>query len=216
LELAVGIVGHRLNKIPAAARTRIEQQLSSIFAQIDELAGREFARHPTVAGACGVRLVSNLAEGTDQIAIMLRPKGWAVDAILPFPRERYLMDFAPAHASGGIDRRPEFEAALAQADSLVELPAQDDVLLGYERAGELLLQRCKVLVAVWDGAPRVGRGGTEAVIAAARAAERPVIWIHATRDQVPMVLAASEATAQPVTTEALAHIVATALGAPRS
>ena len=137
-----------------------------------------------------ITLVSGLAEGADQLAVSSRPPGWELHAILPFPRARYRDDFAPAHATGGVDRRAEFEAVLAQAGSIVELPEAEDAVDGYERAGECMLQQSDLLVAVWDGEPASGRGGTEAVISQAIAAAIPVIWIRSDRDEMPVLLSA--------------------------
>jgi hypothetical protein len=188
LSFAIGITGHRLNKIPADAIPRIEHQLSSIFLQIDSaITGHRSAGEPAPR-ARDVKLVSSLAEGSDQLAVLAMPRSWALEAILPCARERYLNDFAPANATGGIDRRPQFEAALAQAETILELPNEDDLRLGYERAGEQMLQRCDLLVAVWDGRPAAGRGGTEAIVKAAIEKRIPVVWIRSDLDQAPELI----------------------------
>ena len=186
--LTVGFSGHRWNKIAAGAAPRITRQLSSVFAGIDAAARREWARLATAGCAPVLRLVCNLAEGADLMAVASRPAGWSLHAVLPFSRSRYEDDFAPAHATLGVDRRPELAAALAQAEVIVELPDVDDAVLGYERAGERMLEQCDLLVAVWDGQPAAGRGGTQAVIAQAIASAIPVIWIHSAREAAPMLL----------------------------
>jgi hypothetical protein len=185
----VGISGHRWNKIPADAAPRVARQLASVFMEIDQAIRGEFERdggRPPV-----LRLVANLAEGADQMAVASRPAGWLLHAILPFPRARYENDFAPANATGGVDRRPGFLAALAQADSIVELPGANDAVQSYEQAGECMLRESDLLVAVWDGLPGSGRGGTQAVIAQAMSLALPVIWIRSDRDEVPTVLSAA-------------------------
>jgi hypothetical protein len=44
----------------------------------------------------------------------------------------------------------------------------------YERAGHEVVARCDVLIALWDGAPPRGRGGTAAIVEHARALGRRV------------------------------------------
>ena len=185
--ISVGITGHRWNKIPSGEVGRISEQLKLVFAAID-LAVQQSRRGGSKFHSPIVRLVSGLAEGADQMAIRSRPKGWAVDAILPFPRARYLEDFAPAHATGGIDRRLEFESALAQARSIVELPDQGDAVRGYQHLGEALLQESNLLVAVWDGDPAAGPGGTETVVTRALESGIPVVWICSRQDRAPQLL----------------------------
>lgn len=195
----VGITGHRWNKIPESERERISEQLASVFTSID-LAVQQSPRVSKSAKIPVIRLVSALAEGADQIAIWSRPKGWPVDAILPFPLARYLEDFASAHATGGIDRRPAFENALGQARSIIELPNEIDAVRGYERVGEALLRVSNLLVAVWDGSRATGLGGTETVVTQAVSLGIPVVWISSQRDCPPKLLSSSAEASDPPTT----------------
>ena len=195
----VGITGHRWDKIPDSEQERIAEQLASVFTSID-LAVQQSPRVSKDAHSPVIRLVSALAEGADQIAIWSRPKGWPVDAILPFPFARYLEDFAPAHATGGVDRRLAFETALGQARSIVELPNEIDAVRGYERVGEALLRASNLLVAVWDGNRATGLGGTETVVTQAISLGIPVVWIASQRDCAPKLLLSSAEASDPPTT----------------
>ncbi len=196
--ITVGITGHRWNKIPESEGARIAAQLSSVFTAID-LAVQGSGQTARCDDAVAIRLVSSLAEGADQLAIWSRPNSWTLDAILPFSRVRYLEDFAPAHATGGVDRRSEFEAALAQARSTIELPDTNDAVRGYELAGEMLIQESNILVAVWDGKAAAGPGGTEAVVTRAISFQIPVVWIYSDQDRAPMLLSAAPALRHPPT-----------------
>ena len=42
---------------------------------------------------------------------------------------------------------------------------------------EMLVRRCDLLIAIWDGLPPRGRGGTADVITEARRSGVPVVWI---------------------------------------
>lgn len=212
---AVGITGHRLNKLPPEDIGRIKRQLSSTFAEIDAACAAEKARGQGyyAPGAYRLRLVSGMAEGTDQIAVAIRPGHWEVDAVLPFPRVRYASDFAAEHASGRVDRRTDFEAALAQATTIVELPDESDPPAAYQAAGEFILRQSDLLVAVWDGNPRAGPGGSEGIVALAIEAGIPVVWIRSDHDHVPTLVLGPDrsgrgAKSVPATPASIAEIVA--------
>lgn len=49
----------------------------------------------------------------------------------------------------------------------------------YEAAGRYVVDHCDMLLAVWDGRPARGRGGTAEIIAYARRRERPLAVIAA-------------------------------------
>ena len=48
----------------------------------------------------------------------------------------------------------------------------------YERAGRRVVDRADVVVALWDGQPSRGRGGTAAIVSYARAHGVPVAWVN--------------------------------------
>jgi hypothetical protein len=124
-----------------------------------------------------------MAEGIDQTAAQLRPSTWALDAILPFPVESYKKDFKQSAADKSRSVVPEFEAALKQAQRVLELPEIDDPAerdRGYARLGNFLIRQVDLLVAVWNGERAGGPGGTADVIREAIRAGVPVVWVPTT------------------------------------
>jgi hypothetical protein len=200
VRFVVGITGHRWNKIPVADRVR--RALAEVFAEID-------AAVRAAAAAPSVRLISCLAEGTDQLAVAARPPGWSLAAELPFRRARYFEDFAPPRATGGIDRRDELTAALAAADTVAEPSDALEPTLAYEQASARMLALSDVLVAVWDGRPAAGRGGTAIVVRDALRSKIPVIWIDPARDAARRVLRGADE--EQLTSDLMREIVTTAL-----
>ena len=97
LTLRVGVTGHRPkpSKFPPASVQWVKKRLGEVFAGIDAALAvfsdknRDFYSRDLPV----VRLVSGMAEGVDQIAVALKPDTWALDAVLPFPRESYIADF---------------------------------------------------------------------------------------------------------------------------
>ena len=167
--LTAAIVGHRLNRItnPAAVQTRLEAILRTIELALDDLAGDPAPQR--------LRLISALAEGADQLAVSAATAvglGW--DAVLPFPVEEYERDFSPGPV------RDAFHGLLAQAGSFLVLDGQGvgaDRDRAYDAAGKALLDNCDVLIAVWDGLPGRGRGGTHDVVEEAVRRAIPIITL---------------------------------------
>ena len=48
---------------------------------------------------------------------------------------------------------------------------------GYAKAGQYVVDHCDVLIAVWDGMPSRGRGGTAEIVQYAREQRRPIIRV---------------------------------------
>ena len=167
--LTAAIVGHRLNRItdPAAVQTRLEAILRTIELALDDLAG-----DPAPAR---LRLISALAEGADQLAVSAATAvglGW--DAVLPFPVEEYEKDFSSGAA------RAAFHGLLGLAGSVLVLDGQGvgaDRDRAYDAAGKALLDNCDVLIAVWDGLPGRGRGGTHDVVEEAVRRGTPIVTL---------------------------------------
>lgn len=125
---------------------------------------------------------TGLAEGADRIVahVLTDPRTGAEDtwiqAVLPFPPAAYERTF---EAPGAIE---EFQALLARdpAPTIVApVPANlDEQKLAYLAAGKAVVDGCDVLIAIWNGLPAQGRGGTAEVIDHAIAIERPIIIIR--------------------------------------
>lgn len=187
LAFRVGITGHRPDKLAAFDPERLRGALARVLERID--AGvRGLARERSSAGrddgaAPAPRLVSALAEGADRMAVEAAPASWALDALLPMPRAEYERDFlAPGHpASASL---AAFRAALARADTIVELPALGPDLSRpgpraeqYASLARALVRRIDLLVAIWDGEAAAGPGGTAHVVAEATAEGVPVVRV---------------------------------------
>ncbi|MFI5016133.1 MAG: DUF4231 domain-containing protein [Hyphomicrobiales bacterium] len=193
LTFAVGITGHRPNKLPAEAAARVESQLAAVFAAIDAACAARRVQDARLYQQMPhrVRLVSGLAEGADQIAVEAMPANWEAMAVLPFARLRYEEDFVTKDENGKImtDHRAELAAALQRCAAVVELAdTSDGAPAAYARAGAFVLRQIDVLVAIWDGAEAAGKGGTAEVVAQALEGGVPVVWIASAHDQAPRLI----------------------------
>ena len=116
-------------------------------------------------------VMSSLAEGADRFVADL-----ALDILdatlrspLPLPYEHYVQDFD--ENNGSVD---EFKQFVARAEEYFELPLcfagaseltdQNARANQYALAGAYIVQRCHELIALWDGKPPDGRGGTGDVV----------------------------------------------------
>lgn len=126
-------------------------------------------------------IISALASGADQwIADEAIKLGFKLEAIIPFSRDEYLRDFS---------NRIDAESYIYLIDHAKEITELDGKIwidetgkrkhLGntYEIAGNEILMRSDILIAVWDGNDSRGKGGTGQVVNDAKKKGMPVIWI---------------------------------------
>ena len=116
--------------------------------------------------------VTSLAAGSDQLftRAMLN-HGASVDAVIPF--EGYEGTFASAKA------REEYFALLGQASRVTVLPRAGSDEECFFEAGKVVVSRSDILVAIWDGKPARGLGGTADIVRFARDEKRVEIrWIN--------------------------------------
>jgi hypothetical protein len=117
-----------------------------------------------------LRAVTALAAGADQlVAREVLRNGGSLYAIVP--AVGYEGTFT------GEDLR-EYEYLLAQADQLTRLDFPEPSEHAYWAAGKTMVDNCDVLVAIWDGEPARGLGGTGDVVAYAETSSKDVrvIW----------------------------------------
>ena len=107
-----------------------------------------------------LRFVSPIADGADQIAAEVALElGWELQVVLPFNRAEYRATLANQGA------RQRFDALLERADCILELPGHGETQAdAYVMTGRATVAHCDLLVAVWDGLPPRGRGGTGEVV----------------------------------------------------
>jgi hypothetical protein len=151
----VGFSGHRSLVDPAGVARQVG-------AMLDELT----ATHgPLVA-------TSSLAKGADAIFVKAAiARGIPVLLVLPFPPSRFERDFEP-------DEWGDVEPALAQAAHVEVVHGEESDDEAYMETGVRIVDDADVLVAVWDGKPTNGLGGTGDVVAYARAMGKPLRWLN--------------------------------------
>jgi hypothetical protein len=179
----VGVTGHRPHRLGALQLARLLPQARDVLRELASAAS-EHTRE-------GVTLYSALAEGADRhLARVALAAGCTLHAVLPFARDDYAADFDRAES------RRDYRYLLDRARHVDELAGdRRHADLAYERAGHTILDAADLLIAVWDGAPGRGRGGTGAVVAEAWRRRLPIVHLSTQAHAQPTLLHADAARA---------------------
>jgi hypothetical protein len=178
--LRIGVTGHRdlagrANEIEDSVRTILDRIEQAVQSQIQN----NFIRKLYADAPPLFQLASSLAEGADRIVARLAlARGWKLVAPLPFARSDYETDFPQTIA--------EFRGLLSDlavaGGEIVELDGtRQKETASYYGAGRFIVEHSDLLVAVWDGKPAKGEGGTAQIVAEACGADVPVLQVQADR-----------------------------------
>ncbi|SDY96978.1 hypothetical protein SAMN05421504_10856 [Amycolatopsis xylanica] len=150
--MRIGITGH--TTLSAASIGLISDQLRALLADQPDLVG-----------------VTCLARGADQLfARAVLDLGGRIEVVLP------AADYRERKVKPG--NLAEFDALLGAAATVRTMPFAESGSAAYMAASEQVLSTVDMLVAVWDGKPAGGHGGTADVVQAARERAIPVtvVW----------------------------------------
>ncbi|MGQ0430231.1 MAG: hypothetical protein ACT4UQ_09885 [Gammaproteobacteria bacterium] len=151
----VGFSGHRLFGDPVVAAGRLAGALSDL----QRMAPGEWIAVSSAA-AGGDLLFARAAQGL----------GMAWEALLPLAQAEFQKDF-------GADDWREAEGLLATAESVTVLEGNAEREEAYLDCGIETVNACDLLIALWDGEPARGRGGTAEIVNYARELGKPMIVI---------------------------------------
>jgi hypothetical protein len=154
--LAVGFTGHR--KVPYETKSR--QVIRDFLAQQKE------SHHGVMYGICSAAAGGDqlFAESCIELKIPLR-------ILLPRPAEQFRADFD--------------DASWQRSVHIMENAISVEVTGQYEARNEQFydcgiqtVAESQLLVALWDGQPSRGVGGTQEIVSFARKTGHPIAWIH--------------------------------------
>lgn len=149
----VGITGHQ----------RLENQ-----ANWDDVAKKINAN----LSRCGEHIVgiTSLAIGADQVfAHAVLEHGGSLHVVVPF--EGYETKFSEGHA------RDAYELLLAKASTIEVLEKSSTEEFAYLAAGKKVVDLADEIIAVWNGKPAAGLGGTADIVDYAHSIGKPVTVI---------------------------------------
>ena len=160
--VAIGFTGHRALVDEAMCR-------KAVFGFLDR---QKKSAAGLVYGISSVAAGGDLlfAESCVELAIPLH-------VLLPLPVEEFRKDFD----GPGWSRAERVLEKAASVEVTEGSPSREEC---YYECGIEAVQQCRLLLALWDGGPSRGLGGTEDVVSFARGLGKPVVWIHSTTGEV--------------------------------
>ncbi|MCG2738354.1 MAG: hypothetical protein L6282_18385 [Candidatus Methanoperedenaceae archaeon] len=167
----IGVTGHRVLE----NEHKLIESVNNILLQLDEIFKRILKNTPHT-----FVIISPLAEGADRLvarSVMKRKVSGEMDTsnlevVLPLSEEDYLNDFKTSES------KDDFKALLTKAKYVLTLEKADSRKAAYEQVGRYVVDNCDVLIAIWDGKPAAGQGGTAEIIGYARKMGRYLFWIN--------------------------------------
>lgn len=161
----IGVTGHRVIEDEDLIRGKVRAVLAGIEAHFSNI------NHI-------LKVISPLAEGADRLVAqeVLFFNGCPgineMLVVLPLEIHDYMNDFKT------IESKMEFEELTDLAREIVtlkEAPTRKDA---YYQVGKYVVDECNVLIAIWDGEPSRGKGGTAEIVDYAKSIGREVVWIN--------------------------------------
>jgi hypothetical protein len=162
--IVIGVTGHRrLDPEPW-----LTGQIRSAIQEIARTAS------PPMHAPLALTVLSPLAEGADRLIAkeVLKFPGSRLEVVLPMEKDDYMQDFDTAAS------RQEFEELLSQAVTIRRVSFNGSRPEVYDLVGRYVVEQCHVLIALWDGTPAGGEGGTAGTVDYARKTGCPLIWIR--------------------------------------
>ncbi len=185
LVLRFGVTGHRPPRLSETDHSAIHDICAKVFQLAQATLAELHARHAAILSSQPPRsiLATSLAEGADVVVAEAALEcGMQITACLPFPAEIYARDFEP-------DRWIASERLIGRCESVLELGEQlGGSATAYEAAGRLVMSQSDILIAVWDGDPAQGPGGTAQIVAEAIAMHLPVIHVDPADSATPRLI----------------------------
>jgi len=148
--LVIGVSGHR--NVHPDAEVQVRRQIEAFFRDLQR-------RLPDTE----LRIMVGMAQGADLLAARVAlSAGWQVDAILPMPLEQYVEDFdsVSSEALRSLLQHPSVHCTVLPAPAAPELLDGDGRDALYANLTEALIEKCNVLLALWDGESSSLPGGT--------------------------------------------------------
>ena len=169
-QIVIGVTGHRAHRT-TPHRAALE---AAIVGQLQDIE----RKHP----GCTFVVLSALADGSDRLVAELAMKHLdaRLFAPLPLPYEIYKRSFGSGDGLSNEDSTVEFQRFVGMSEVYFEMPLRFGGVRELERedevgqtamehqfalAGAFVVSRSHELIAVWDGQPSRGIGGTADVVA---------------------------------------------------
>lgn len=121
------------------------------------------------------QVYSCLAEGADRLLarVLMERLAASLVAVLPLAEGTYRLDFSSRESLQAFRQLKKSASSVVVLDKIKARPQ------AYQAANQYLLQHCQVLLAIWDGLPAHGEGGTGELVETVRQTGRMLLWMPA-------------------------------------
>jgi hypothetical protein len=182
--IRIGVTGHRKLSQPGAVSALVSQVLDSKLNDLFDNASRNAIRQVQNTPVL-LSVVSPLAEGSDRLVAVevLKREGARLEAVLPLELSDYLESFDSEESRKEfLDllhkcRQPRVLRRRLLSQDFSAEQVLDARRRAYAEAGRYMVDHCDILIAIWDGRPARGEGGTAEVVDYAREQNRPLIRV---------------------------------------
>jgi len=122
---------------------------------------------------------TSLAMGADQLfASMLRKRGINYSAIIP------CLDYEETFDSEVLK---SYRSLYKDANEIIQLPYSKPEEIAFWEAGKEVVKRSDIVIAVWDGEPAKGLGGTGDVVTFCLQEGKRVVHIHSGKQKISIL-----------------------------
>lgn len=175
--IRIGVTGHRtLNN-----EMILNQSVKKVLSLIDEILNKNL-RHTRYVFS----VISPLAEGSDRLVAgavidLMVSRGIeeaVLDVVLPLSAEDYMKDFKTEESKN------EFKAFITKAKSVIALENAAFREAAYENVGHYVVDNCDFLIAIWNGKPASGKGGTAEIMEYSRNLGKHIFWINSENGKI--------------------------------
>jgi hypothetical protein len=174
--IRVGVTGHRTKGLAEAGYNPevLKGSVRQVLSRIREIARQICGQDSRAGGAPILRVVSPLAEGADRVVAQEGlALGYELESPLPFPRLEYEKDFQDEES------KQDFRALLQRSTSVIELDGRrSQETRAYEAVGRWVLLHSDALIAIWNGKPAAGIGGTGQIVRESLSRGILTVWIQ--------------------------------------
>jgi hypothetical protein len=193
--IRIGVTGHRKLENPAALQALVKKAIQTEVEKLFPKRSKESIDQVRTAGTTAIsyRVLSPLAEGADRVVAraVLDYPDTCLDAVLPLTLEDYLEDFKTEESRKEFKelldrcRKPVFLRTRHIRDDRQNPVAQAELRRdAYAEVGRYVVDHCDVLIAVWNGEPANGHGGTAEIVQYAKEQRRPILLVWGDKFEV--------------------------------
>ncbi len=178
VSLRIGVTGHRSHRLTREILPAVLATATKVISVLFDIARSMSLRAGEPVRPPDLRIASCYADGTDMLLSDAGlARGCLLDIVLPFPAQDYATTVPQAQRSLILALHDAPQVASLHCPGPVDMSDEAARAAAYLRAGRLMLDQCDLLLAVWDGQPERGEGGTAQIISHALERGMQVAWI---------------------------------------